>query len=484
MGGISHNCKGNRRCRICGKPDYCNWVEFPDSGDILEYCHRVSGSKGDTVQGVGGGTFICRRTTSEGFTVWEPLEEYQRNLEEFKRLHPREGKSGTWQQGQARFQPVTRQAVDLITHRDDEPVEGCSELLPPERLDLFYRTFLSLLVLEKKHEQILRKEWDATDGLFEKILNTWTIKSVPPEDYLRFSTKERLENPSRKKIMEALIEKCGEPKGVPGFYRRKDGNWTFYQLCGIAYPIFNTHGQIIRIRIADDYPEVLSEDPEEPGIYRYEKGEAGTGWYFIPEENGRYLYKASALVFNGEDVKEIALGPKGYPPGKVRGKYKNFSSYQEKREKQPDGTERLVNRLNEGCQSGSRCSLYARPNDSLSVVYATEGEKKAIVANALLNVPTISIPGTSSFSKLFTPEEGYETSMMDELTRRGMQMVVLVYDADKNQNAMVLTAEAAAVKRFRDNGLRIAIGAWNPAWGKGLDDVLLTGVVPQITMVQ
>ena len=116
-------------------------------------------------------------------------------------------------------------------------------------------------------------------------------------------------------------------------------------------------------------------------------------------------------------------------------------------------------------------------------MYATEGEKKAIVANAVMNVPVISIPGVTNFGMLFKPEEGYQHSLMEALKERGMRVAVLVYDADKTTNKTVLRNEQNAVEAFRANGIKIAVGEWNEAWGKGLDDILLEGVFPKVTMV-
>ncbi len=344
-------------------------------------------------------------------------------------------------------------------------------------------------MLEKKHEDVLRDEWDRVEGLSDKILTRYPIKSVPPEDRVRFSTSERLRNLSRKKIMEQLVNSVGEPKGVPGFYQRADGSWTFYRLCGIAFPVFNAVGQIVRIRIGDDYPAVLKqEDGVTVGKYQYMARAEGTGWYYIPSvkagDDIKFDYSNIELVWS-DSVKKITLSKRGYPQGKVNGKYKNFSSYQEK-EVEEDGMTKLVNQYTNGCQSGSHISLYADEEDDWAVVYITEGEKKALVANSLLGVPVISMPGAGSFSKVFDPEENREESMFEQLCRKGARLFVIVFDADKKQNAWVLKQEDKAkslVKTQMANGIQFAIGEWNAQWGKGLDDILLASVMPQIHLV-
>ncbi len=473
MAGNYQNCRGNHPCKICGKPDWCSYVQFP-GGDELHYCKRVSATKGESVQGMDGRLYIWKKETNEGFNVYEEVSQYEKNREEFLRAKGLGGKKGGY----------TLKDTDFVS-QENMYVEGVAGILSPEKLDRFYRTFLSLLVLEDKHSAKLKKEWGSTPGLYESIVKTWGIKSIPPEDFVRFSSSEKLKNESRKKIMAKLIEKCGEPKGVPGFYQKKDGTWTFYRLCGIAFPIYNTKGQIIRIRINDDYPDVLADYNGVEGKFSYNaredaNGNRTAGWYFIPMRDGRYQRDDAILVWAfGWKYNKVSIDEKGYPRGKVQGKYKNFSSYREKRFEE-NGSQRAVNVFHNGCQSGSYCSVYSSKGDNFSVVYATEGEKKAMVANKLLHVPVISIPGVSSFKKLFENEDSSESSIMQYLKSKGLSLMVLVYDADKGENLAVLKSEQKAVQTFIANGVNIAIGEWDANWGKGLDDVLLTGVVPQV----
>ncbi len=287
--------------------------------------------------------------------------------------------------------------------------------------------------------------------------------------------------------MQQLVETCGEPKGVPGFYQRKDGNWTFYRLAGIVFPVFNSQGQMIRLRVNDDYPDCEGELAGNPCLFRYMRDtEKGTGWFAIPiQKDGSLNYKERELVWEyGSVNKQIELTSAGYPKGaKVNGKYKNFTSYQERTVTGADGERKLINQLTNGVQSGSACSLYTKEGDDKAVVYVTEGEKKAIVANMILQVPTVSVPGVSNFNMLFRTEEGREDSLMQALRNQGMRLAVLVYDADKTSNETVLRNEKNAIKAFLDNGMKIAVGEWNAAWGKGLDDILLEQVMPKVTLV-
>ena len=467
--GNSQNCSFNNPCPICGKPDWCNIVTFPN-GNTLSYCQRVKGNKGDVIS-VGGRIYRCSKETDSGFTVWQPYEQYEAYIETLK------GSKSTGKP--QRIIPVT----ETTNWVNDLPTEGVAETLPPEKLDIFYRSFLDLLVLESKHEQKLRSEWDESPGMFEKITTTFPIKTLPQEDRLRFSSPEKssLKSLSRKKIMEQLVAKCGEPKGVPGFYQRKDGAWTFSPICGIIFPVFDTKGRIIRIRINVDYPTVKGELDGVSGRFNYGLVNEQVGWFFTADGS-----KEPHLVWQfGRADNKISLNKKGYPSGKPSAKYMNFSSCKLIQATDENGNVTAkVNRYNNGCESGSFCSVYTKEGDDPTWVYITEGEKKGIVANQYLNVPVVSVPGVNSVSKLFEKEPGCENSMMDSLREKGCRGVVLVFDADKAVNEAVLHHEQKAVAMFKERNIHIALGEWNPAWGKGLDDVLLTGVKPAIHPVR
>lgn len=481
MSGISRPVKRNFPCPICGKTDWCNIISYP-SGDEVYACHRAEGSKGDTATGADGRIYRCTGETSGGFTKWQELSQYEAFIEKLKA----EGKGKKGSYSKSSGNPTMK--VAYSPKYEDIPVKGVAKLASPERIDLVNRTFLSLLILEQKHEAKLKMEWDRLVddvNIYDLITKTWPILSIPPEDFIRFSSLERLNSLSRKKIMEKLIELVGEPLGVPGFYQRKDGAWTFYRLSGIVFPAFNSRGQIIRLRVNDDYPLIDAELDGRAGVFHYQKDVTDNvvGWYFIPQDGEKLNYSKAELVWSfGSPQNRVTLDLKGYPKGKVRGKYKNFSSYTEKLVEE-NGKKYRLNTLTNGCQSGSSTSLYTKPGDDMDLVYITEGEKKAIVANAILNAPVISLPGVASYEKVFENEEGYDTSLMDELKKKGMELAVLIFDADKNENEKVMNSEKKAVAEFLKRDIPIAIGEWNENWGKGLDDVLLTGVKPKITVI-
>lgn len=478
MSGISVLVSKQVPCRICGKTDWCRLNTYPE-GDIVHLCHRIHE---ESVVGTDGLLYRAIKTTDGGFTKYETVEQWEASKKKWLAEHGRKGGSTRGHRPEAAPAASFYQAEEV-------PVTGVSELASPERLDEVYRYFLTNLLLEKKHQKKLRKEWDVVlqgVNVYEDILGSFPIVSIPPEDRLRFSSKEPFDNLWRKKLMEQMVEDIGEPEGVPYFYRKKNGQWTFDWLSGICFPTFNSSGLITRLRVNDDYPFVDGEFEGNPGQFRYQIGESDTaGWDFIPESDGSLNYDDAVRVWEyGSTQNRITLSDKGYPPGKVRGKYKNCSSFRTRDIREGSRLVRRENILDRGCQSGSPISLYTRPGDDPCIVYVTEGEKKALVLNERLKAPAVSLPGVSSYMKLFEKEEGSDTSMMEALRDRGMSLAVLIYDSDKDEKDEVKDAEKKAVRQFIKNGFPIAIGGFNRNWSKGVDDLLLMGVSFQITTIR
>lgn len=102
-------------------------------------------------------------------------------------------------------------------------------------------------------------------------------------------------------------------------------------------------------------------------------------------------------------------------------------------------------------------------------VRITEGELKADVATAISGLLTVSIPGVSSWR-----------AMLPILPQIGAKKVILSFDADGRDNPYVAKALQRASEGLRDAGYTVAVEVWDPALGKGIDDLLAAGHAPQV----
>lgn len=416
-------------CMICGKPDWCYRLKF-ESGDTMHCCARVSDSP-LIHNSYGEFVHIKSKETDIGeYHYYEESEEYERSRKAFK---------------DQRLKGVIPKKVN-IAPKEAPLLKGECSIADRKRLNEVYREFAKILKLTNEDALLLRKEWEkpTSKGLADKILSEYPLISLPEET--REGALKRLQAAS------TLAKRVGDLRGIPGFYQNSSDNWTVAGKCGVGFPIFDTEGNLIRFRIREKYPDLKGAYQGKEGVFRHSFDKQGKhSWLFYAP---------------GESPVSVDREPKGKPAGK----YKNLSSVYEK-----EG----VNFYRNGTKSGSRASLYAKESDIFSTVYVTEGEKKALVANTLLGFPVVSLPGTGTFMKLFESQDGCKP-IMDYLITKGCKLIIIAYDADKGVNANVLKAEKKAIEEFKKRNLNIAVGEWNEAFGKGLDEILVQGVRPSI----
>lgn len=428
-------------CKICGKPDWCYRLYFPETGDTLHCCARIS-EKGAITSS--GSTYVFKKTheTDIGeFAYYQEAEEAAKGREKFlKQL--KDGKM------------VPKIVSQATTNKSENHLLGECEIASSSRLSEVYKDFVKVFPLSIKDKEHLRDEWETKTsvGLTKEILESYPIISIPKDESKRVEAIRKL------KTLH------GNLRGIPGYYE-KDGVGTLSGKEGIAFPIFNKNGELIRYRIRENFPDISGEFAGVKGTYQHRYSKDGSHlWFFVTKESSKLVWASNKKL--------IVLDKNGLPKGKPSSKYKNLASCFDDKGK---------NGYQYGTRSGSRVSIYARPGDNFSSVYFTEGEKKAMVANILLKCPAVSLPGTGTFSKLFdasSQEDGI--SIADYLVSKGMKLAVIAYDADKTNNLLVLKAETKAIEAFKQKKISIAVGEWNPNFGKGLDDILISGVRPSI----
>lgn len=454
-------------CPLCGVTDWDMQIVNDDNTRSV-FCRKTSAQKGDILMGKDGLQYKCTAVDCQ-------IDSGLFNV--FREYLPKE----EWMQRKAAMDPSFRKPmVDY-----DKPVQGEAVVKSNKECDTFYRTLLSLLVLEEKHKKSLLAEWESSIHNMEHLLTDYPIRSLPPYDKDRYASREKFSNPNRKQLIAKLVEVFGEDlSGYPGMYLRTGKywdekpvveRWTIAGEEGTLFPCFDKDGYLYRLRIKCDYPDVKIEEGHYDsyhGMYgtfshRYDEVGKHTWWFYPSNSDSKPLVAA-----------DVTLKSNGLPVGKTVGKYKTISSLSRKRNEA--GEE--YNGMHLGCRSGSPYSLYTRPGDNYTVVIGTEGEKKGMVANAIKGNPLLTVPGVGSFRQLF--EKGEDgLSVMDHLKNRGMKAFLLCYDADKETNHNVMKAQDAFVARLKEEGIQPLIGNWKSQFDKGIDDILLMGVDIQIQRV-
>lgn len=484
MTQIREGVSRTKPCEICGRADY-DFRLIDEDGFVTHWCARGLYSDTDTSGYIRTG----QHQTSIGlYQIYESCSDYeskkalqkQRWLAEKDRENPNWRKE--WAREQEKINPnfrrgyskpkekpvpvITRPIEERRVYRKHPDLERKADV---KRRDEVYRAFLSLLRVENKHLNKLRVEWgDETIARIKK----WGIRSLPPVDSHRFQSGEAYISLSRKQIMEQLVNRVGPPEYVPGFYEI-DGEWAFSGLSGIVYPSMDLNGNIAYLRIGNDYPDVEAEYQGREGIYSHIWKKGKHIWTFTFKDT-----KESVVV---ADVK---LKPEGIPYGKTQNKYLNFNSCKDEKDE-----ENLIiyNGKSKGARAGSHPGLYFKKGDSFRVIDATEGEKKSIINNEVTGHPTINLPGVGLWGKLFDPDEGINgESWFDILVKRGMRQLNIMYDADKYKNENVLNAEKGFAEELsKYPQILVCVGDWSTAWGKkGLDDILLAGIMPRYVPIQ
>ena len=105
--------------------------------------------------------------------------------------------------------------------------------------------------------------------------------------------------------------------------------------------------------------------------------------------------------------------------------------------------------------------------DTVRVTRVTEGELKGDVATALGGVLTLSIPGVTMWRKALPVLHDLQAAQ-----------VLLAFDADWRTNPQVAYALAQAALALTTAGYEVQVEDWDPALGKGIDDLLAAGHIP------
>ena len=263
------------------------------------------------------------------------------------------------------------------------------------------------------------REYLLKEGWTDELIEKNCVRSFPEEDHKRFGEKKKSKNPWRYEVGEILSTEFGDLTGVPGLYKNQKGKWSLWGQSGIFFPLPNERHQIRRLRVRLD---------------------------------------------------NVKSG----------GKYRNFSSFRRDDEAEKQGF--FMNRLSCGCQADNHLGFYMdESRDDMYICYITEGEKKGIIGEWVLKAPFVSVPGVNSYAKLVAGERG--SRPIDRLSQKGIKIFIIAYDADKSVNARVLESEQRTIRILKEEGFTIGLASWDTVYGKGIDDLLMSGHRPQYMLV-
>lgn len=332
-------------------------------------------------------------------------------------------------------------------------------------LDCVYRTILKNLHLEDRHREYLHGEgW--SDSMIERSL----IKSFPESDYARANgySPEGYSptNLTRKELAENVLEELGisSLKGVPGAYFKENDNgkgyWTFSGASGLLLPVFNHKGEVFRLRIRMDYMGIRKCSLVN-GITTFTEG-----------DNICYLDMSGPYRNNGDTRERVKLDD-------FSGKMRSFQSFYAEPAMLGQGI--IKNTYKYGCESKNHASYYYKGGDCGNICLITEGEKKGQYANFRLNIPVWSLPGVNSYGLLFEKDKS-EITLLDYTPEGKNTIFVVAFDADKHTNKTVMSYQEALVSRLKENGYIAATADWDVSHGKGIDDLLHRGYIPEFNL--
>lgn len=285
-------------------------------------------------------------------------------------------------------------------------------------------------------------------------------------------------------VAKGVVGRLGSPDdliGVPGFHL-KDGKYGKYMTLkgmknSILIPFRNVKNQIVgfQFRVDEVRNKAVTKQIDEKFTA------------YIKEQPNKVVVKFDKeILFEGEmpingEWKEFKHEDKVVGAVKVKkgNRYMWLSSAGE------DG----------GTGAGPLPVHIAIPSDQLKdwktgtvlqkdVVWITEGPLKADISADLLDIlyredeikdlgdTVLSIPGVNSW-RIILPI----------LKEMGVKRVIFAFDMDANTNPDVKKHLIECIQTLKNENYTIDLSLWKESEGKGLDDILLKGITPEIKRV-
>lgn len=298
------------------------------------------------------------------------------------------------------FQGGTVSVQDSVPDDYEEQNEDLADILV--RNDTYTR-LLTMLRLDSKHREDLKKR-----GLDENDLPLYaTINAVDYDE--------------RKRIASVLIKDGAVLKGVPGFFKDRDGNWVISKVKkGILVPYRDRNGMIQGLQIRKD----------RESITKYKDGSTGS----------KYTWLSSKRV------------PKGCSSG--------------------TGAKTFLHYATTFIQEGEQKEPFF-PSD---YIILTEGGMKADIFYRLSGKPALAVPGVNA-GKALRKELVF-------LKSKKVRTIYLEFDMDYEKNESVAKAMAKTRRIIESEGLQCRHLTWDTKDGrlKGIDDYyayVKKGILPE-----
>jgi len=270
--------------------------------------------------------------------------------------------------------------------------------------------------------------------------------------------------------------------GLPGLYKDEQGQWKLHAMEGILIPYRNQFNEIIGFQIRVDNPR---------NSVSIEKGNFPSLNAYVKKDN-----KTVQILVNGEIIQEIELQVGQEVPINYNGQ---------------TGSVKLKKGLryfwlssankNEGCGAGDPTPYHVSiPSNRLEIiektetdirsslkaksVWITEGALKADIAAehihraftseqiSFLGDTFIAIPGVNTWA-----------NVMSVLKDMGVEQVNVAFDMDVFSNEDVKRNLLSFVEALKAEHYTINYVVWNQKDAKGLDDLFVSSLKPQVRKI-
>lgn len=408
------NVSAQHPCRVCGKTDYCTY----SSDGELAGCRRESrGARKTKIDESGRELHI------------HVLIDRSREFAAASQCKNDKYRDKNNQVG-ARDTQVSRGANPTAPPKTMTPETTTPKTAPPDILHFAYSSILGKLTLSEEHEaRTIEKRKITREMIDEFGYKTWPVRG-------------------RSKIagatIQGLFEKFGgsiNPMSVPGIVHKESDRspgeyyWTLAGSPGIAIPVRDAWGRIVAIRIERDGRDGAQATPQD-------------------------VKDAIALSEGGNSDSNSPSSQTPATPTTPTTFTTSGGKY-----------EWLSGKKYGGATPGSPLHVAAPPSCPFSTareVRITEGEHKANIAARLTGIPTISLPGVSSWRDVFYMFFKYYNEEKERYP-----LVRIAIDADASTNLDVASSLNNLIESLYAHRIKFVMETWDQSIAKGIDDILV-----------